>query len=75
MKLACNIDQRGKKARLVGGVLVDLCGATLILAGVLTGSRRMLSGGIFLCATGSFMIFEGVRGWCALRAMRIKTPL
>ena len=75
MKLPCNIDQRGKRARLVGGVLVDLCGATVIITGVLTGSRRMFIGGVSLCITGSFMIFEVARGLCALRAMGIKTPL
>lgn len=75
MKLACNIDRRGKKTRLVGGVIVDLCGVALIVTGALTGSRGALTVGIFLCVTGSFMIFEGARGWCALRAMGIKTPM
>ena len=75
MKLACNIDQRGKKTRLAGGAIVDLCGVALILVGVLTSSRRMLTGGVFLLVIGSFMIFEGARGWCALRAMGIKTPM
>ena len=75
MKRACNIDHRGKKARFAGGVMVDLCGVALILVSVLTGSRRALTGGVFLCVIGSFMIFEGARGWCALRAMGIKTPM
>jgi hypothetical protein len=75
MKLACNIDQRGKKARLVSGAIVDLCGVALILAGVLMDSLGMLIAGILLSVTGSFMIFEGARGWCALRAMGIKTPM
>src|SRR5579862_9529278 len=75
MKLTCNIDQRGKKARLRGGVVVDLCGAALIITGVLTKSMAILGVGIFLCITGSFMIFEGANGWCALRAMGIKTPM
>ena len=75
MKLACNIDQRGRKARLVSGVIVDLCGVALILAGVLMDSWGMLIAGILLSVTGSFMIFEGARGWCALRALGIKTPM
>jgi hypothetical protein len=24
---------------------------------------------------GAFMIFEGVNGWCAVRAMGFKTPI
>ena len=76
MKLACNIDQRGRKARMVGGVIVDLCGVALILTSVLsTNASAMLAVGIFLSVAGSFMIFEGARGWCALRAMGIKTPM
>jgi hypothetical protein len=75
MKLACNIDQRGRKARLVTGIIVDLCGVALIIAGAFGGSRGILIAGIFLCLTGSFMIFEGARGWCALRAMGIKTRM
>jgi hypothetical protein len=34
----------------------------------------MLITGIVLCITGPFMIFEAAHGWCALRAMGIKTP-
>ena len=75
MKLTCNIDQRGRKARLVGGIAVGLCGVALIITGALLNSPGMLIAGIFLCVTGSFMIFEGARGWCALRALGIKTPM
>jgi len=75
MKLACNIDQRGKKARLKGGIIAALCGVALIVAGALAGSRTMLVIGILLLITGAFMIFEGARGWCALRALGVKTPM
>jgi hypothetical protein len=75
MKLACNIDRRGRRARLVMGIVVDLCGVGMILKGVFADSRGMLVGGVSLCAIGSFMIFEGLCGWCALRAMGIKIPM
>jgi len=75
MKLACNIDQRGRRARLISGAIVDLCGVALIITGALNGPLAMFVVGIFLCITGSFMIFEGARGWCALRAMGVKTPV
>jgi uncharacterized membrane protein HdeD (DUF308 family) len=75
MKLACNIDQRGRKARLRGGIVIALCGISLIVWGALAGSVPQLIVGIFLLITGSFMIFEGARGWCALRAMGMKTPM
>ena len=59
----------------MGGIVVGLCGVALILTGALLNSPGMLIAGIFLCVTGSFMIFEGARGWCALRAIGIKTPM
>ena len=75
MKLTCNIDQRGRKARLVTGIVVDTCGAGLIVAGILLGDHRLLAGGILCSVAGSFMIFEGARGWCVLRALGVKTKL
>ena len=75
MKLACNIDRRGQKARLAGGVIVDVCGLALVVISAFTGTLGTLIGGVFLCVIGSFMIFEGARGWCALRALGIKTPV
>jgi hypothetical protein len=75
MKLACNIDQRGRRTRLVTGVIVDVCGVAGILVGLFRDSTGILVAGIFLCITGSFMIFEGARGWCALRAIGIKTRI
>ena len=75
MKLTCNIDHRGRKARLVTGAIVDVCSIAGIIAGVLGDSTSILAIGILLFITGSFMIFEGACGWCALRAMGIKTRM
>lgn len=75
MNTACNIDQRGRTARIVTGIIVDLCGVGLIVAGALTGNMLMIVAGILASVSGSFMIFEGVRGWCVLRAMGIKTKI
>lgn len=75
MKLTCNIDRRGRRARLISGMIVDTCAAAFIVVGVLMESTVLLVLGIFLCVTGSFMIFEAASGWCALRALGVKTPL
>ena len=75
MKTTCNIDQRGRKVRFVGGVLFDGCGAALLVWGALTGGVGLAVAGMVLSLAGGFMIFEAARGWCALRAMGIKTPL
>jgi len=73
--LACNIDQRGRRARLISGAIVVLGGGVLIVTGLIAGSKTLLVAGIFLDVAGSFMIFEGARGWCVLRAMGVKTPM
>jgi len=75
MKLTCNIDHRGRKARLRGGVVVGLCGVTLLVAGFFMDSPATTIVGIFIWFIGAFMLFEGLRGWCALRAMGFKTPM
>jgi hypothetical protein len=73
--LACNIDQRGKRARLISGAIVVLCGGALLVTGMIAGSKALLGAGIVLDVAGGFMIFEGARGWCVLRAMGVKTPM
>jgi len=75
MKLACNIDQRGRRARLVSGIIVDVCGLVLLITGIFTHSLGMIIAGAFLDVAGSFMIFEGARGWCVLRAVGVKTRM
>jgi hypothetical protein len=74
MKLTPNIDELGRKSRLIGGVIASLCAVGLIIAWAFMGSRSILVIGIILGITGPFMIFEAAHGWCALRAMGIKTP-
>jgi len=66
--MQCNIDQRGRKARLVTGAIVDAAGIFAIMAG-------FVFIGVFLCLAGGFMIFESAKGWCALRAMGFKTRM
>ena len=73
MKPACNIDQTGRRVRLIGGIIVDTIGTGLIIAGFLVGSKAMLIGGAFTSVGGTFMIIEGAIGWCAMRAMGFKT--
>ena len=74
MNMTCNIDQRGRKVRFVSDILFDGCGAALLVWGVLTAGVGLIMAGVALSVVGGFMIFEAARGWCALRAMDIKTP-
>ena len=74
MNVTCNIDQRGRKIRFVSGILFDGCGAALLVWGLLTGGVGLIVGGVALSLVGGFVMFEAARGWCALRALGIKTP-
>jgi cyanate permease len=74
MGLTCNIDARGKRARLISGI-VQLA-AALGVAGVWawpSGSRVAWVVAAGLAVGGAFSVFEARAGWCALRAMGIKT--
>ncbi len=62
-----NIDNKG---RLVRGLA-----ALALLAGTGFGFAVSPWLGISLLASGVFLAFEALRGWCALRACGIKTKL
>ena len=75
--MQCNIDAKGKAARMKMGIL-SLLGSLLltglILIGFLEGSFWWLTVG-GAAFGGAFAIFEARAGWCIIRAMGIKTPL
>ena len=62
-----NITNRGRLAR---GLL-----ALLFFVGAGFGFSVSLWLGLVLTASGAFILFEALRGWCALRACGIKTRL
>jgi hypothetical protein len=77
MPLTCNIDRRGRRIRLLAGILVEAAGAILLLlrvAGVLEGTWPWVAG-LSAIAGGTFMVFEGAVGWCAVRALGFRTPV
>jgi hypothetical protein len=70
----CNIDAKGKRSRLMGGLIAVSIG--LLLAGfwaIPSGATIAWTICVVLFMIGSFMIFEARAGWCALRAMGFKT--
>lgn len=74
--MICNIDAKGRRYRGIGGIACLVGGAILIAASLVWRESfwpLLLSGGcIALC--GVFQIFESWKGWCAFRAMGLKTP-
>ena len=75
--MECNIDQKGRLARLYTGIVAIVFGIILALLtylSVLPATQGWLAvaGSIF---GGAFAIFEARKGWCVVRAVGIKTPL
>jgi hypothetical protein len=57
------------------GRLLRGLGALILLTGAAFGFTASLWLGIPLLASGVFVAFEAVRGWCLLRACGIRTKL
>ncbi len=75
MKLACNIDRRGARARLIGGSVAGLIGIALGVSAWYTGISWLWWPTAGFCCASCVMMFEGFNGWCVLRAMGIKTRM
>ena len=74
--MQCNIDRRGRVARIVTGLISAALGTGLIVAaqaGGLPGWAVWAGAGCI--AGGAFTVFEGVKGWCVVRALGFKTPM
>jgi hypothetical protein len=63
-----NLDDTGRLVRILGGIVLLAAAVVLYLEEV--SVWPWIAGGM-----GLFMVFEGVRGWCVVRACKIKTPL
>jgi hypothetical protein len=76
MALQCNIDARGKLVRLIYGVAFVFAGIVMVIAWA-WGSGSLLAWVVSTVTLlgGAFAVFESRAGWCALRAIGIKTPL
>lgn len=77
VQMQCNIDARGRRARIVSGTIC--CAIAVILAGISYFRFEILSWlgaiALVLFLGGAFQIFEGMKGWCVARAMGIKTRI
>jgi len=72
----CNIDARGKRVRLIGGVLTTLVAVVLAIA-TLLGTLPLWVAFVALgtLVGGLFQIYEARAGWCVMRAMGFRTPI
>jgi hypothetical protein len=75
MAMACNIKQRGRVLRLLVGFILFFTGTLMFVTSVPAETAYWRAFDLALAALGVFMMFEGIMGWCALRAMGFKTKL
>ena len=75
MPLPCNIDARGKRARLIYGIVLLVLGIVLVFVWALPAGTFWAWAVTAACLLGgAFAIFEARAGWCVVRAMGFKTP-
>ncbi len=76
MGLTCNIDSRGKRARLIYGLVLVVLGLVLLFTWALPAGTVWSWVVVVSCFVGGgFALFEARAGWCAVRAMGFKTPM
>jgi hypothetical protein len=64
-RFAPNIEKKGRRLR-------GLAAAVLLIGGI--GALKFsVVLGVVLLASGAFVLFEALRGWCVVRACGIKT--
>jgi len=75
--MICNIDAKGRRFRLMSGIACLIIGlATAAMAIIFQYmTAPLVFTGVTVALCGGFQIFEGLKGWCVLRAMGIKTRL
>ena len=76
MALRCNIDSRGKLARLIYGVVLIGIGAVLLYTWAFPAGTFWAWVISILCILGgAFAVFEAWAGWCVMRALGFRTPM
>jgi hypothetical protein len=73
MPLTCNIGAKGKRVRLVMGIGLEAAGFLTAIFWARWGGGWRWAVPVVLVAAGAFAVFEARAGWCALRAMGVKT--
>jgi hypothetical protein len=76
MSLTCNIDARGKAARLRIGIVGLVVGMVLLFAWAIpTGGAAAWVVSLGVLVLAAFSVFEARAGWCAVRAMGFRTRI
>ncbi len=72
--MTCNIDKRGRRLRSSFGVFL-MSGALLWHLAMPDAALWVHAIHLLIGLVGAFSLFQGLVGWCAIRAMGFKTPV
>ena len=75
MALTCNIGARGKALRFRIGIGLSVLAVPALGWALIHGGGLAWAAAALLLASSGFTLFEARAGWCALRALGVKTPL
>jgi hypothetical protein len=74
--MQCNIDARGRRLRLINGIVTLAIGVVLLVTWAIpSGGWLAWTATAAVFASGGFMIFQARVGWCVVRAMGFRTPI
>ncbi|MCY2953556.1 MAG: hypothetical protein NTU53_16495 [Planctomycetota bacterium] len=75
MGLSCNIDSRGRRLRLVIGLVCFLVAAAVFYAAWCKDSLGLLITGVIFALGAGLCIWQARAGYCVVRGMGFKTPI
>ncbi len=75
MATTCNIDRKGRMARLTCGLLILGVAVVPLVFAIRGGPWWHWAIAGVLGLAGGFQIYEAAAGWCATRALGIRTPM
>jgi hypothetical protein len=75
VKLTCNIDDRGAKARRIWGACSMAVGLVLGGAALAVGTWWLWIAAGAGVGAGAFAFYEAKKKWCVMRAMGVRTPM
>lgn len=74
MAFACNVNRKGRLVRASWGIMSLILGLLVLTRG--SGSPASLLVAVLLFGGAAWgIVLGGIRGWCAARALGIKTPI
>lgn len=74
MKLACNIDRRGRIVRLVMGIVLIAIALPLLIFWAPANGLYAWAVSVGVLISGIFGLFEAAKGWCLMRAIGCRVP-